>query len=52
MLAPKDPFEEFREKKEIEKLEKKAKGDSGPIPSPKKKTGERKAIDTDKTWIY
>jgi hypothetical protein len=54
MLGPKDPFEQFREKREIEKLAAKAKGESGEIQAPgvaKKKTG-RPAVSGDKNWIY
>lgn len=52
MLEPKDPFERFREKKALEKLQAKMKGDSGPIYGGKKKTDERPALGGDKAWIY
>jgi hypothetical protein len=52
-MGLKDPFEEFREKKAVEKLKAKAKGDSGPIAKPgKKTTEERPAFDATKNWIY
>ena len=52
MLEARDPFEKFREKKAIEKLTAKVKGDSGPIQAGKKKTDERPALGGDKAWIY
>ncbi len=47
-----DPFEEFRHKKKIEKLQQKAKGDSGAIQGFKKKKEERTAFDESRNWIY
>jgi hypothetical protein len=53
MLGANDPFEDFREKKKIEKLQNKAKSDSGPIQGMKKARREQKpAFDDDRNWIY
>ena len=55
MMAPKDPFEEFREKKKLEKLHAKAKGDSGPMQAPSssdKKTPDSPVFDKNRSWFY
>ena len=52
MLQANDPFEEYKQKKKVEKLQQKAKGESGEIQSVKKKTAERPAIDESRNWIY
>ena len=53
MINANDPFEQYRQKKKLEKLQQRAKGESGPIQDVKKKTtGERTAFDESKAWIY
>ena len=53
MINASDPFEQYRQKKKLEKLQQKAKGESGPIQGEKKKTaGEKSAFDESKAWIY
>jgi hypothetical protein len=51
MLGANDPFEEFRRKKKVERLQQKAKGDSGAIQGVKKKE-EKPTFDETRNWIY
>ena len=47
MLKPIDPFEQFKARKELERLEKKSKSRDG------KAVDEKKTpFDPDKSWIY
>ena len=53
-MKPKDPFEEFREKKKLERLHAKAKGDSGPMqpPAADKKAGDAGIFEKKRSWFY
>jgi hypothetical protein len=47
-MKPIDPFEQFKAKKEVERLEKKSKGKTADKAAEEKKT----PFDPDKSWIY
>jgi hypothetical protein len=55
MSGPKDPFEAFREKKKLERLNARVKGDSGPLqppPAAEKKGGDSPLLGKDRSWFY